>query len=733
MKASPLSRIYVSLGLFSAGGLALEIGLTRLLATLYYPPLIFAVLSLAVLGIGTGAALATYFPALRIPARIPVWMASAGVCALLLVPGALILSANDLLPVLIALLILPYTFIGLGVTAIFSADSERSRLLYAFDLAGAGLGALLVIPLLNLLGAVDGLLVIGTLLIGAALVYGAPKSVWGALAGGVVVFASSIITGWSTLDMGLAAEKPIHEALNGGRLLETRWDAFARTDIVQPPDGGPYRIYVDGAAASVMPTEAAASFLMRDIGLFAFATAQPERVFSIGSGGGLDVWFGLRVGASTITAVEVNPQSVILTREYGVYNGDIYDQPGVRVLVDEGRSVLRREDDTYDLIFLSQVVTLSAERSGYALTENTVFTIEAFSEYWDHLTDEGYLGLKLYDEPTLSRSLSLVLAVLNQRGVNDADGMRHVIALLDPSTSPPTPLLMARKTPFTMDESASIGRAAQQLGFVPLFLPGLHADPPLDVVASGEVSFAQIVAESSIDLSPPTDDRPFFYQFEHGLPGDLLPLVILMIAVIVIGVVGLVMIYRRVRPPAFPSVVVYFAMLGMGFMLVEIAFIQFTGLFIGHPITSVTTVLAALLISGGLGSAWYHRRRLDRLSWRPVALAGIASLIWLGIWSLLASSLLGLPLAARIAVVIITIAPVGVLMGIPFAAGLQQVGRMYPNYVPLAWSINGVMTVAGTVAAVSIALVIGYSAVLILGAVGYGIGALAAYRIGAAV
>lgn len=721
-------RDFLSLSLFSGGALALEITLTRVLATLYFPPLIFAVLSLAVLGIGIGAALASYFPALRTPSTVPLWMSLAGISTLVITPLILYLATTDLLPVLIVLLAVPYVFAGLTLTAFFSTHAEHSRLLYAYDLIGAGLGAIVVLPVLNLTGGINGLLVSAICLLVAGILYGAPRMLWiGALVGAVML-VSNLSANWLTVDLvDLNTDKPIQGTLEaGGELIETRQDAFARTDLVFPANAQPLRIYVDGAAASIIPPDQNNDFLMQDIGLFAFVTAQPRSVFTIGSGGGLDVWFGVRVGAESITAVEVNPQTVALVHDYDFYNGGLYDRPEVRVLVDEGRSVLRREDTNYDLIFLSQVVTLSAEVSGYALTENTVFTVEAFQDYWDHLTDEGYLAFKLYDEATLSRSLSIIIAMLNDQGMNDRDALHHTITLLDPSTSPPTPLLIARKTPFSQQEAAVIGRAAQQVGFVPLYLPDIQADPPLDVVENGTSTYAEVISQASIDISAPTDNRPFFYQFERGLPDDLQPLVVGLGVIVVLGAGLLGMIFRKsdsVRESWLWTV--YFALLGMSFMLIEVTLIQSTRLFIGHPTTVITTILAGLLVSGGLGSAWYHRRAVSRLQWQPLAAVAGIVMLWLILWQVISPALIGLPTFGRVIVTLISIAPLGFAMGIPFAAGLQQIGAQKPDFLPLAWSINGVTTVAGSVLAIAIAILFGYSWVLILGAAGYALGALA--------
>jgi hypothetical protein len=155
--------------------------------------------------------------------------------------------------------------------------------------------------------------------------------------------------------------------------------------------------------------------------------------------------------------------------------------------------------------------------------------------------------------------------------------------------------------------------------------------------------------------------------------------------------------------------------------------IQYTRLFIGHPTLSVTTILAALLISGGLGSAFYHRYDILTFDWRVLALIAAAIVVWGIAWQAISASLLGLPTIGRVLVVGLSIAPVGFVMGMPFAAGLRIVGEMHPYYVALAWSINGVMTVAGSIIAVALAITAGYGMSLTMGVLAYGVCAIVAW------
>jgi hypothetical protein len=654
-------------------------------------------------------------------------MSLAGLCALALVVFAVLDGSVALQIPLFVLLASPYFFLGLALATIFSTSAAASPQLYLADLVGAGLGTLAAIPVLDTMGAINGALLVAALFGMAGLVTrlrSIPPLPATVMTVALITLGSNLAVGWLDVDMtSLPSEKPIEERLIAGdELIQTAWDSFARTDLVAPADGGPYHLYMDGASGSVMPPAEDNSSLLRNIGFFPFATAQPERVFVIGPGGGLDVWFGLQSGADEIVAVEVNPASVSLVEAYADYNGSLYGQPGVRVVVDEGRSILRREGTRYDLISLSQVTTLAAERSGYVLTENTVYTVEAFQDYLAHLSPEGQIAIKLYDELTLTRALSTALAAFRRQGLSDAEALRHVTVFLDPRPQPPIPLMLVGKIPYTHEDALALGAVARQAGFVPLFLPDVWAESPLDDVQSGKIQFTEIVEESESDISPTTDDRPFFYQFERGIPRRMRPLLWSLIGLVLVGVGWLAHAQRSVKQAWLRWTPAYFAALGVGYIAIEIAVIQQTRSFLGHPTLAVTTVLATLLIGGGIGSGLAGRWADPDVRSIPVWPAvGVTLLVLMRIpiWPWLNQHLLSSAPLIRVLVVVVSLSPLALLMGMPFPLGLRAVGHASDRHVALGWAVNGVMTVVGSAGAVTLALVAGFSRVLLVGTMAY--------------
>lgn len=722
----PRQRL-VGTALLSASALLLEISLTRLFSVLYFPPYVYFIISVSILGIGIGAALPALRPALADESRLALYGigAAASTFALLVLAVA---GPASLIPLpLFALLALTFAFFGLAISSIFTQHPAAGRALYMADLLGAGLGALLAIPLLNQFGAVTAVLVaaVGFSLAGVYFAAGRQMPVSFSVLGlAAAAFAANAAANFLQVDMTtVTGEKSIVGALrSGGEILESRWDAFARTDLLDPGEGKSLRIYVDGGAASIMPSQPHAAELMRDIGFFPFATEQPERVFILGPGAGLDVYFAQQGRAKTVTAVEVNRAAVELVDEWRAYNSGVYDSPGVTVIVDDGRSALRRSADEYDLIYLSQVVTLAAERGGYALSENAIYTVDAFAEYLAHLAEDGQIALKLYDEVTLTRALSTALAALRLQGLNDQTALNHLMAFVDERSSPPVPLLLIGESAFDEDDSLVLGAIARDVGFTPLLLPHVLAQAPLDKVASGEQAFEAIVAASDADISAPSDDRPYFFQMERGIPLSLQPLAIMVALLPLLLLASYARFYWRSGQAAARGLPLYFAALGVGFIALEIYAIHQTRLFLGHPTMAVTLVLVTFLVGGGIGSGLSQLPIARSLRQRPPLITTLVVLllvIWFLAWPLLSRETYAAEFGLRSAVAVLSLLPLTLVLGIPFPQALELAGKFGPRQIAVAWSVNGVMTVVGSVVSVVLSLTLGFSAVLLLGGGAY--------------
>ena len=700
----PGARTLAGTFLLTTGGLLFEVALTRLLSLVHYSGFVFALLSLALLGLGLGSALVALAPGLRAAGRQSAWASLAGVSA------ALAVAAAGLGPValLFPLAVLPFLFSGMALGTVFSLLPGASHRLYWADLLGAGSGTLLAIPLLGLLSPGGTALAAGLLLACAALLLAAPNRL--SLAVLVLLVALQPASQLLAPDMARQASgKPIAGELRAGaQVVALASDAFATSHLIRRPGDGAHYLYVDGAAGSLVPLRDD-PLLTADIGFLPFRVLRPESVFLLGSGGGLDASLARLGGASRIVAAELNGAGLRLVEQLNPAA-----HSGMELHVDEGRSVLRRQPESFDLIMLSHVITQSSDVRGFALSEASSYTSEAFADYLAHLNPGGVVALKLYDELTLSRAFFTAYEALQAAGA--ASPADHLLAVLDQSGGRPLPLLLIGRDPLAGERMIALARAAEEQGFALLYLPGLLANPPLDELASGTSDLGTLVSQAAaagVNLSPVHDLKPYFFQFETGLPAVFRPVAIAAAAVLLVLVAFLL---RAPGPANWRAAPFVFSLLGAGFMLLELGFIQRTQLTLGHPTLALTLVLAVLLFAGGCGSL--IGSRLPRpLSWAPL-LAVVLTIAWHLAWPQLGAALAGPAAWLRGLGVSLSLLPVGLVLGMQLPAGLRQL-QDEPGRVAAAWAVNGVGSVLGSVAAVTLALLLGQQAGLYLGTACY--------------
>lgn len=699
----------------------LELSLVRVLSALYAYAYVYVVLSSALLGLGLGAALGTWRSNLRAERLLPFWASLAGMSAF----GLVLVTTFATEPLLVLLTApVPYLFIGVALVAAFSEYALKSPRLYWADLFGAGLGALLSVPLLDALGGLGGLLVAAGMLALAAPLFRA--TVLPLIAPTLLVLALALQGFAPWLELTPAqTNKPVGAQLEaGGEIVRTEWNAFARTDLIYRPDQGAYYLYLDGGAGSLVPGASRPEVWGRDIGQFPFVADAPESVFILGAGGGLEVALARLHGVEEIVAAELNPDSIDLVRELEAYAGDLYGD-GVEVWTDEGRSVLKRLERPFDLIFLAHVTAGTAEARGYALTENRVYTVEAFHDYLDSLTPDGQVALKLYDELTLTRALTTSIQAFKERGLSEEEAARHLVALLDARADPPVPLLLVRKEPVDRGEAVRLARRAESLGLALLFVPGLLARPPLDGLLEGRTSLEELItASEAAIIRPTTDERPFFYLFEPGLPEGVRKMLYGVGFVTLLGLLSFAWRWRTEHQPFVRLAPLLFALLGFGFIGVETVLIQRFGLVLGHPTQTLSVTLGTLLLSGGVGSLWAGRMGWARDLTLVALAAGLIALLFALLyitWSPLADVLSNLPRSGRITGSILVLLPLGLFLGVPFPLALRALGRFGEKGVSLAWAVNGVASVVGGVVATAISLLYGFNAVAGVATLSYGL------------
>lgn len=749
-----------------------------------YPVVKTLVVSMALLGLSLGGMAEFYGHRKRVTQERPdppltLW-------AML---GALAMSVSIFLVVrvggtgslflLVALTLPAFFFGGITMAAAFRRFAARSSLLYAADLIGAALGAVAVIEVLDAFGGPNGILFAGFVAGAGALSLAWARSVssgWKRWAAGTLAVNALLLAG--NIAGSFVGEVPIGRDLNkdlfrilanpsaGAEVVEQRWSSFGRTDLARYA-GDPHSmgLYIDGAAGtSMFHWSGALDDTTGGIGMLKhhFSGSMPFRFLEedqkntaliIGAGGGRDVLVNLLHGVEEITAVEVNPDLVQLVKEYADYNGGLYTQfDNVRIVVAEGRHFLARSAAQYDIIMLTLPITKSSRSyEGYALTENFLFTRESFRDYLDHLTPEGSLIIVAHGLPESIKLLSTALTAFEDRGVPVPEAMKQVYLL----GSPMMPVFVVQKRPLDPARAEGLHLALHQAGYrgqesyVPyveqVVKRRLYEDidtewrmmnQNLIDLAQGKVRLEELVQGVPIDIGPVSDDRPFFFKFEPGLPGMLTGLFWLS-GLFLAGTIGIPVVNRRRKenasrpvPWTFPLL---FAGIGTGFMLVEITLFQKLVLYLGQPTSTLALLLMSLLLGTGLGSLASGRIGEERVRgalWRSAV--GIAAAVLLMAFLLvpLFDALLGGGPSPKTVAVILLVS-LGMLMGFPFPLAIRVMNEEgLEDDIPWMWGINGAASVFGSVLAVAVAITVGYIATLVLGGLVYAGAAVAVRGVG---
>ncbi len=747
---------FLGVAVVSLATLVLELTLTRLFSATMFYHFAFLAISIALFGSGaSGVALYVLRPGIDGNRTTGLLAVFSALYAATTVVALLVILAHPLSPVAPGLstlgslawiygaAALPFFFSGCVITLAITAWAGDISRLYLFDLAGAALGCLVLVPTLALLGAIDTVLLVAVLALVGGWLLSRRRFILPLLGAAAALLAYNHVTGHITLreSKGLSEEMVVF----------SRWNSFSRVTVTRTGDPDRLLIFIDSDAATILFRDGAD--LERHRGLadraegLAYQLGGRDKVLVIGPGGGLDVILSRLHGASDVTAVELNPlvaRDVMSSEPFRTFSGRLYEQPGVRLVVDEGRSFLRRSRESYDLITATMVDTWAATAAGaFALSENNLYTVEAFSDYLDRLAPGGILSMnRWYQEPPdqLLRLVSLGRAALAARGHPDAS--RHFLVVRGPEEGMPltTATLLLKKSPFTDEEVERAEAFARRLGLELLYTP--RTRPPSDLTRLVTTpSPSAFWRDFPSDVSPTTDDSPFFFQTarlgslvsKRWARGEwrrtnlgtlvlfgLVGITALLVLAFVLG--PLVLVRRRLQGTARRArlpFLLYFACLGAGFIVVEVVLIQRCVLFLGHPAYALTVVLFALLLFSGLGSLLSGRFEdaalVRHLRWAILAVVALVALAVL-LLAPLFYALVHLAAPWRVLVTVATLAPLGLAMGMPMPTGIRLLHARAPELIPWAWGVNGAASVLGSVGAVALAMVAGFDLALLTGA-----------------
>ena len=751
----PRARVLLALGVVTASSLTFQVALTRTLAAMLAYHYSFLAISLSLLGIGA-AGLYVYvrpgwFERRSLQHTLGTWSVIYA-ATLVLAPIVIVRMHFDQgyqsgagahagfgwqLAGATFVSAIPAFAAGVVVTLAIRGYPEWIGRVYSVDLLGAGLGALLAVPLISVFKPPVLMVVLGFAVALVGFLLTLDEGPWRiqfslfALAATGVALVLALNTAFVAVPrsyFGTAHVKVSETWTPLSRVLgyEVGTGPNASAAIVYDQAWAPVPHIVDGQ----LPDWNTLSLGPQSAG---FSLAHGGNALIIGGGGGRDIENALSSGVGHVDVIELNSAIVdIVDHQLGSFSGSPYTLPHVSTAVGDGRAVLARRSTKYDEIHIGFTDTLSADSAqGFALTESNLYTREAFDEYLDHLTPGGILSvsrLRHLVGPESIRVTVLALAALQHRGV--AQPERNVVVLRGHDVlGSEYETTLAKLTPWTPAELATVrSLAAERTDGIAFASGGPYTSDWLRLHQQGWSAFCHSYA---YNVCPPTDDRPFFFNMRrpsslfnpppNSAKNDpvstlLLTLAILLGCALVAYALPVFLVQKRVRRPSTMSLS-YFIAIGLGYLLVEIVLIQRFELFLGFPTYSLSVVLFALLTFSGVGALLAPRLGATPGTLRIGLAAGVAILVVaaFGLQPLLAH-LITQPFGVRVLLTMLMIAPMGLFMGLAMPIGLRRFESLYPDAVPYAWAVNGVASVLASVLGVAIALFFGFAITMLVAA-----------------
>ena len=768
--------LLLGIGASSFAALLLELALTRLFSVVLFYHFAFLAISIALLGLGAGGVFA-YLRKTQL-SRIGTRPLAAWLCGLnaivipfvleivLHVPVSLELSWTNLLRLTVLYLsaAIPFLLTGVLFSVVFARETRTITRLYGADLLGGALACLSVVPLLNWIGGPNAILFAATVMALAGLMWAdsrRTRNVTGVIAA-VLVLLIAVNHSGRLIDViyakGIFRDKSWVEF--------ARWNAISRVEVDRQGDDGKAIVIDADASTYIMNVDPHAwqgTLWQKNLMASPPALAnvlRPHGEFAIiGPGGGVDVLRAVANGSPSVTGIEINPiiANSIMRDRYADYSYHLYERPEVHLHVTDGRSFVRNAKQEFDVVQMTLVDTWASTAAGaFALSENSLYTVDAFREYFEHLKPDGMIAITRWEfrQPREAlRVVSVATEALHQLGVQNP--AKHLIVVsegdLDEDGIPV--VVLAKKSPFTPEEEAAVKVHIESTeDLVALYTPSAPGQNPFSalIARNDPRAFARAYP---YNVAPVDDNAPFFFftlktdqvlhdgGLQRGIDwkvnlGVVVLGIVFAISLVAVAVflVGPMALRGGRRQRALP--LLYFVAVGLGYILVEIAFIQRFVLFLGHPTYALTVVIFLLLLSSGAGSL-LSRRLLPNTArgWIPLVILvlAIALYTW-GLTSLL-TSLIGLPFFVKLVVSAVVLVPLGFAMGMPFPTGLRAIANISDvelpaselgepansddNAVEWAWAMNAASSVLGSVLAVVIAIHFGLNITVACGAAAY--------------
>jgi hypothetical protein len=763
-------RTYAGLFMVVMASLMFEILLTRIFSVSMWYHFAFMAISIALFGMTVGAIVVYLFPKYFTQDRAKVHLALSalffGVFIVisflthLSIPFIRDRSIVGLYSIALtyAVISVPFVFSGISVCIAMTKFPNQVSKLYATDLAGAAVGCILLLHVLRFTDGPTAVIVVALFAsIGSVLF--AMDAGYKKLVRIAVIFSFLLGSFTAVQTVFVFKQFPLLRLIWVRGYFEDRplyehWNSYSRVRVWGDPNES--RKPFGWGISSTFPSDKKVRELDMNIDAYAYTPITAfdgnlsdlehlkydvsniahyikpnSRLLVIGVGGGRDILSALAFEQKSVVGLEINHDIIkIINQRFGDFTGHLDRIPNVTFIADEARSYIARQQDKFDIIQSSLIDTYAATASGaFVLAENALYTVEAWQIFLKHLTSNGVLTFSrwYWERPSeIYRLTSLASASLMRLGVENPRNHIVIVKQMKNEDIGVATILVGRQ-PFTNENLDTIDAVNEKMKFDLLLNPRFSFDSTYATIASGK-NLESFTSKFPTNISAPTDDNPFFFLTlrlrdvfkrelwkQEALKRSINTKPIVILGVLLITVAGLtflcivvpLMLSKKSMPRGSLPLVLFFACIGLGFMLVEISQMQRLIIFLGHPTYSLSVVLFSLLLSSGIGS--YSTWRIDNSGLKGSANIRLFLLLCIlavfgSLTPYVMSEFQGSTTTLRILVAVGVLFPIGLFMGMAFPIGMKMASKTSTSLTPWLWGINGATSVFASVVAVIIAL-----------------------------
>ena len=659
---------------------------------------------------------------------------------------------------------MPFFFGALAIGLIFIKNAHNIGKYYFSNLLGSGIGGIIAVVLLSSLFPIQALPAVACISIIASMLLMNLQRIYIQSMSMFLALALAVLMVYSPGEVPMSEYKGLPKTLHlpEAEVVYKKPDIHGQIEVVESPalryapalslqymGNVPVKknVYTNAEFYGVIPKFDSTTTNIHDYTSEALPyVMQPrENVLLLKAGTGSAIAHALQNGSKKVVGiVEVKGIKEMMQNKFAEESGNLFFHDRVEITYQDSRQFLFTDTlNHYDAIVLPRMESFGGSTGLHALHENYTLTLEAFQQMWEKLSPHGVISLTSwvdYPPRTTLKIAATLIETLRNQGIDNP--INHIAAIRSWGTIS----FVITKSPITSKETQNIRTFCQKMNFDPVLLPGITDDEReryniledksilnyLDDIINNDQ--AEILQEYDFYIKPSTDDKPYFERFlklgkikklykEFGMEqmpflelGYLIVWITLAQSTLLALILIILPLYRlKGKTKSKSNTLLYFGALGLGYMFVEIIFIQRFILYFGHPVYAISAVISTMMIASGIGSLYSGKmKNALKASKYSTLIVSVLLLFYALFFTDLLTATIQLPTVLKIMLALVLLAIPSFFMGMPFPSGIRFLYHTDELQIPWAWGINGCLSVIATSLATLVAVEQGFQLVMFL-------------------